>query len=237
MTNNRTEEMLQTFNPELAIMVYKSNNGYYLESHNVDENGRIMEGKPLLQETVQGIVDVFFDERKNLQRFTGILPSNILLFELLPGGNYKMMWHQPAQQKVLQFKPELKLPTEKAWVPALLYKADAGRLEVFALKSDRRPVEGTKVYRAPFYNVNTDGAVCLGNATVKKPTERTYASLIKYWEDLFWLSEFSHVNGRDAVKTDIHKVWKRLLSSKGKIKWSDIDELVPTKLTIKNILK
>ena len=59
---------------------------------------------------------------------------------------------------------------------------------------------------------------------------------MKYWEDLFWLSEFTHLNGDHAVKSNINKVWKQLLASKAKKKWSDIDELVDCKQTLKSIL-
>ncbi len=221
-------------------MVYKGadySTNFYLESHTIDDQGRVMEGKPLLQETIQSMVSVFFEENKERQRFTGMFPENLLQFQELPGGKYKMVWYQPAQKKVLHFAKELKLPSEETWVPAIIYATDSRNLDVFALKSNARPTDKTKIYRAPFYNLNENGDVCLGNAKVKKPTDRTYQSIMKYWEDLFWLSEFTHVNGSKAVKTDIAKVWKQLLTSKCTIKWSDIDELVPSKKTIKDIIK
>lgn len=234
--NSRTNTLMTTYKPELTVTVYKSANDYYLESHTINEAGQVMEGKPLLQETLQSIIGVFFDERKNMAQLGGLLPDNLLSFTLLPGGNYKLVWYRPAEIRVMHFTTALKLPTTKVWVPAMIYSVDRSSLEVFALKTNTRPTEKTKLLRAPFYNVNDDGDVCLGNANVKKPKDRSYAALIKYWEDLFWLSEFTHVNGDGAVKTDINKVWKKLLASKTKIKWSDIDELLPTKLTLKNIL-
>lgn len=234
--NSRTNTLMTTYKPELTVTVYKSADDYYLESHTINEAGQVMEGKPLLQETLQAIIGVFFDERKNMAQLGGLLPDNLLSFTLLPGGNYKLVWCRPAEIRVMHFATALKLPTTKVWVPAMVYCVDRSSLEVFALKTNTRPTEKTKLLRAPFYNVNDDGDVCLGNANVKKPKDRSYSALIKYWEDLFWLSEFTHVNGDGAVKTDINKVWKKLLASKTKIKWSDLDELLPTKLTLKNIL-
>ncbi len=229
MPNERTELMLSTFVPQLAITVYKSKlkEEYYLESHNVNEQGAILEGKPLLQETMQGIVDVFFDERRNMQNIKGILPDNLLSFEPLPGGYYKMIWHRPAELRVMHFVKELKLPTAKTWVPAMVYVAHTKGLFVYALKSNSRPKEATRLYRAPFFNVNDFGSVCLGNAQVQKPKEKTYLNLMKYWEDLFWLSEFTHMNGDNKTKSNMNSVWSRLLKSKTKLKWNDIDELVP----------
>jgi PRTRC genetic system protein B len=238
--NSRTTLLLSTYKPQLALMVYKADiEEYYLESHNVNEQGQIMEGKPLLQETLQSIVDVFFDERKNMVNVKGLLPSNLLFFDVLPGGNYKMIWHRPAEIRVMHFAQQLKLPTNKTWVPAMIYKVDRRQLSVYALRSNNRPTEKTKMFRAPFHNVGEQGSVCLGNAKVKKPAVNTYTALQQYWEDLFWLSEFTHFNGSDKpVKTDLNKVWKRLLVSKTKLKWSDLDELVPCEnMTLKTILK
>src|SRR4051812_22891408 len=101
----RTELLMQTYRPQVAIVVYKDNYGdnFYLESHSVNADGALMEGKPLKQETIAGMVDVFFDERKNMLRVTGFMPENILSFDLLPGGNYKMVWHRPAEVRVMHF--------------------------------------------------------------------------------------------------------------------------------------
>jgi len=237
--NNRTEILSNSYKPQLADVVYKSSNknDYYLESHDINNAGQLLQGKPLLQETMQGIVDVFFDERKNMVKVGGLMPDNLLSFGFLPGGNYRMVWYRPAEIRLVHFASQLKLPSTKVWVPALLYSADNAGMDIFALKSNARPNEKTKLFRAPFYNVDDDGNVCLGNAKVKKPTDKTYSALMKYWEDLFWLSEFTHVNGDTAVKTNINKVWKRLLNSRTKLKWSDIDELIPSTESIKNLLK
>lgn len=243
MLNDRTQLLTSSYKPQLAIIVNRaphpiSGEGqYYLEAHQISEEGKILEGKPLLQETIQEIVDVFFDERKNAVAVKGILPQNLLHFEPLPGGHYSMIWWRPAEIRVMQFSKSLKLPTEKTWVPAMLYVVNRKQLSVFALKTTSRPGEGTKIFRAPFYNVGDGGNVCLGSATVAKPKEKTYAAFMKYWEDLFWLSEFTHVNGERALKGDIHKVWLEQLQSKGKKKW-DNSILIPYKnATLKNLLK
>lgn len=223
--NARTELLSQTFNPVLSIVVYKSMDNYYLESHDINNKGQVMNGKPLLQETIQEIVDVFFDERKNMASITGLIPENLLQFSYLPGGNYKMSWFRPAEQRILHFSKELKIPIGKSWVPPILYIADRKDLYVHALKTSGRPVEKTPLFFAPFFNVNNSGKVCLGNAQVKAPKDKTYSSLMKYWEDLFWLSEFTHVNDENKTKTQMQKLWRRLIQSKGRLKWAKLDEL------------
>lgn len=238
--NHRTNLLTSSYSPQLSIVVYKSEseNEFFLESHSINEQGQILEGKPLLQETLQGIVDVFFDERKNTSAIQGIIPDNLLSYTLLPGGNYRMVWFRPAEIRVIHFAKELKLDTNRCWVPAIVYLAERDDLSVYALKANTRPTENTKLFTAPFHNVADDGDVCLGNSIVKKPAVKTYLSLMKYWEDLFWLSEFTHLNGSNKTKSDMGKVWKRLLASKTKIKWSDTKELLPyEKNTLQSILK
>ncbi len=240
MQNARTDLLARNYRPELAVVVYKNSmsDDFYLESHTINKDGQLMAGKPLLQDTIQSVVDVFFDEKKNMASVKGLIPDNLLSFSLLPGGNYKMAWYRPAEIRVMHFAPALKLKTAKVWVPATLYIADRKQLRVHALKANTRPKESAAIFRAPYHNVGSEGAVCLGNANVKKPKDMTYESLMKYWEDLFWLSEFTHFNGEKNVKTDRNKVWSKLINSRTKLKWSDIDELVRHKThTLKSLLK
>lgn len=225
--NERTERIRKNYEPVVSIVVYRSESSitgegeYYLESHDINENGEVSQGKPLLQETIQGIVDTLFDERKNMAKFTGMLPENLLLFSLLPGGRYKALWFRPAEERVVHFSDGLNIPTGKANVPAMLYHVDAGHLSVFALKSNKRPIEKTRLCFAPFFNVNDAGSVCLGSANVKKPKDSSYQSTLKYWEDLFWLSEFTHVNGNDKkTTTPLVDLWKKGMKQKGKINWA-----------------
>jgi len=243
--NERTELLTTNYKPILALQVYRTENKvsgygeYYIESHDINETGEVMQGKPLLQETLQGIVDVFFDERKNMARISGMIPDNLLGFTYLPGGNYRMIWYRPAEIKVLQFSASLKISANKAWVPAMVYVADGKSMSVFSLKTNSRPKETTRLCYAPFFNVNDVGAVCLGNANVKKPAEKTYNSLMQYWEDLFWLSEFTHVNGDDIkISTKLQPLWTKIMKSRCRLKWNELNELQQYKdLTIKKLMK
>lgn len=237
----KTDLLTDNYTPLLAVMVYDNGNSkYYLESHSVSEKGQILEGKPLKQETLDGIVDVFFDERKSRQQIEGIVPDNLLFFKTVNGGGYKMVWYRPAEVRLLHFKESLHIKSGTAWVPSVLYIAERKNLSVYALISDSRPKEAAKLYKAPFHNVYEDGLVCLGNASVKSPSEKTFATEMKYWEDLFWLSEFSHLNngGQNPTVTNVNTLWKRLIASKETIKWSKLNELMLMKnLTLKSLLK
>lgn len=227
--NELTSRISQTFKPRLAIVAYTgaSDNwdGAYLESHEISKEGAFLEGKPLRQETIQAIVDVFFDERQNRLAVHGLLPVNVLFYEILPGGHYTMIWHRPAERRRIHFHADLNIKSGEAWVPAILYKVERNRLSVFALAKDDRPSEETPLYVAPFHNIYVGGEVCLGNAKLEKPKDRTYPALTKYWEDMFWLSEFSHLNGSvNPTKTNINLLWQRLIRDK-KLTWSQLKEL------------
>lgn len=231
--NERTEILTSSFKPVLNIVVYRSENklsggdDFYLESHDVNPEGNIMAGKPLKQETLDDIVNVFFDDRKNLSQISGMIPDNLLSFELKPGGHYKMVWYRPAEIRVVHHAAQLKLPSAKCWVPATVYVAERSQLNVYALSSSARPKENTKIWKAPYFNTNDHGNVCLGSAKVQKPKDKTYQNIMNYWESIFWLSEFTHENGQGKVKSkNLISVWKKLLASKTKLKWSDIDEMI-----------
>lgn len=240
--NERTEALTKKYKPMLVIAVYKGEGGYsndksyYLESHNFNERGQLLEGKPLKQQTISEIVDVFFDERQNQVKITGLIPDNLLLFEIAHGGKYDMIWYRPEEKRQLFFADGLHIPSGLAWVPALLYRVQGNSLEVYALPDNTRPVPATKLFHAPFHNVS-EGSVCLGSAAVKKPDKKTFHTIMKYWEDLFWLSEFSHLAASvNPTRSNLSLLWKQLIGKEKK--WSDFKpgELKSTKSTFEDLL-
>ena len=75
--------------------------------------------------------------------------------------------------------------------PGLIFSAQHGSLDVRAIACHHRPEADTPLYRAPDWNVNDQGNVCLGSARV--PREVTSAS-VPGWEEGFFQSEFTHPN-------------------------------------------
>lgn len=243
--NSRTELLNTSYRPELSIIVYKSIGGdifssdsYYLESHQINDKGQVLEGKPLMEDTLAGIISVLHKEQKDRTILNGLIPDNLLFYKPIPGGGFNLSWYRPAEVRFFHFAAQLKLKSGKMWAPPMLYFVDAGSLHVYALKKDIRPTEKAMLLRGPFHNVADDGKVCLGNANVRKPADRGFISTIKYWEDLFWLSEFAHVNGvSNPTISPIEDVYKKMLSSKEKLKWSDLKEMRTSKKQIKSILQ
>ena len=240
--NRRTQNIAQPYHPVLALVVYATDEKFsdtYIESHEIHTDGSLLEGKPLKQSTLDSIVDVFFDERKDRVEYAGIMPPEILTFKENYGGSYNLVWYNPPQIRHIYFSESLKITSGKAWVPGLVYRVIGSNLYVFAYNDNgSRPTEETRLMHAPFHIVSINGSVCLGSAKIKKPTEKTYKNLIQYWEDLFWKSEFSHLaSSTNPIKGNLSVVWNKLVKDNA-VTWASIDELIyDEKLTIKNLLK
>jgi hypothetical protein len=76
--------------------------------------------------------------------------------------------------------------------PPLLFRVTQRELWIRALADNVRPTASTALMVAPYYNVNTEGAVCQG--TMRSPEEATVAAM-EHWERAFFESEFTHIYG------------------------------------------
>jgi PRTRC genetic system protein B len=238
--NGLTEKLMSEYNPTLALVVYQhtirtSEQQYYIESHCIDENGALMAARPLQQDTLQGIVDVFYNSHNTSSDISGPIPGNLLYFSKMPGSKYKMAWWVSEMKQHLFFTTETKIKSGYAWIPPTLFVVNDNRLFVYAMKKNERPSPKTPIMIAPYYNLSDSGLMCLGNAVVKKPAVKTFENTMQYWMDLFFLSEFSHESGTDnkVEGGNLDQVWKDLL--KNKKKRFDSNLLLPYKRNKKNV--
>lgn len=74
--NNTTKEILTELLPEMAIIVYKNNNKYYLERRDII-NGKMASGVPLTEKCLTDIFDVISSEGSDILH--GAVPENLLL--------------------------------------------------------------------------------------------------------------------------------------------------------------
>src|SRR5262245_2803448 len=111
-----------------------------------------------------------------------ILPASVLVrtSELL-------VWWTPAQHRVLFFSEPSEagsdLNGKRYPIPPLVFKVAGGNLWVRALVKDERPRRTTKLKRAPFWNSNDSGQVCLG--TMRIP-DSSGLDAIEGWEQGFF---------------------------------------------------
>ena len=98
--------------------------------------------------------------------------------------------------------------------PALLFVVRNGVLFVRALPNNRRPDPDTRLAAAPYWNIDSNGAVCAG--TMRIPKSLTVAS-IPAWQQAFFQSEFTHPGGAGRLtkrKGGTAALWKSLAGKK-----------------------
>lgn len=122
-----------------------------------------------------------------------------------------LVWWQPATRRHIAFHcTELGERGEVVPHPALVFAIGTGGWRVWALRGNERPGPDTLLYRAPYFNVSDNGAICQGSSTV--PTGDA-ASRIDAWSDAFFGSFFSHPNGTKTVRHPggAYGFWKSML--------------------------
>ena len=229
--NRFTREITRTMQPTAALIAYTCNDGYnnnyYLECRKIGNDGLMGAANPVSLKFIQSLIENFSESASSIPH--GEIPEGMLYADLR---KEKYVWHHPPCKKYLYFKSDLSIPNGKYSLPALVWSIEHNSLSLFAYKT-KRLTPNTQLYAAPFFNVNsTDGKVCFGNASLKPSEHLTFQNLIKFWEDKFFLSEFTHILGSNPIKNNLVTVIKNSVNS------FDNNELFPIKkLNLKNLLK
>lgn len=236
-TNELTRKLRMLLHPRAALIVYAqennshsmNNNSYFIEVRDIDESGRMGEGRPVTVEFMNELVRGY-SESHSITPY-GRIPSNLLWCDPRKGSE-KYIWYNPPQKRMMFFNDILKIENAKYNLPGIIYEAGESRLNVYAYK-DKELTDKTELYAAPFFNV-TGANVCLGSAKIEKPKDLTYMNLLEYWEKKFWLTEFSHLGGgENPTKSNLVLVTKA-----AKDKPFKFEELKPlNKLKLKDILR
>ena len=212
-----------------ALIVYSSHMGKTLCTLNEIEDGVIQPGVPV---DASKLAELFKAVGRGEQPKDGKMiwqSSNILA-----RGPNAVMWYAPPAVREIYFSCEnprlMKCSGKNFPWPGLVFLVRSGKLFAFAVKS--RPTPETKLYRAPFWNINSStGAVCMPHQANKK-TEMTPEE----WEQLFFRSAFSHPGfGEACVRTGFAKLVPALIRS-GAEKFPGA-ELVPSLVTMKHLLE
>jgi PRTRC genetic system protein B len=126
-------------------------------------------------------------------------------------------WWTPAAVRPMFFRYGSELAGISGKVfphPALLFVVRNGVLFVRALPNSRRPDPDTRLAAAPYWNIDSNGAVCAG--TMRIPKAVTVAS-ISAWQQAFFQSEFTHPGGAGRLtkrKGGTAALWKSLAGKK-----------------------
>lgn len=207
------DQLSEVYEPFAAIVAYKSDSvndskAFYLEQHNISKNGTLGPGKPLMEKTLVDIVNVIRSSNKQIDTsLYGTVPSNVLYCDTRIGSE-KLVWWTKPQEQMLYFVESLGIPNGKMTVPGLVFKVNGKTLSVYAFKGAKPKA---KLCYAPFMNVSSE-SVCLGNAKIKFPDERTFENVIEYWEKMFWQSEFSHILGSNPCIGNLATITKKCIA-------------------------
>ena len=230
--NKLTKEITRSMQPVAALVAYCSEDQYsrkehYLEFRSIGKNGLMSAGKPVSQKFIQSLTENFAVQSSSVPH--GEIPK---VMRYADTREEKYIWFRPPCRKYLFFKKELNIPNDTYCIPGLVWQVRREQLCMFAYRSKRLSTN-TQLYSAPFFNVNpVSGSVCLGNAKLQKPETFSFENFIKYWEDKFFLSEFSHLTGGNPTKRNLTLVIKNSTDV------FDHEELVPVKkLKFKDLLK
>lgn len=181
-----------------ALLLYKSNLGQvYATSHDIVDhphiNGarQIGPGMPATREALSEFAAAVLAS----SAYRGMVPANLLY--TAPD---VMAWWTPAARRRVWFKsldPAIGTASADVAHPPLVFVASAAKWYVFALRDDARPGPGTRLFKAPYFNVYDNGAICTGN--VDLPQARGPDAIAAY-ETAFFRSRFTHPNDSYLVK-------------------------------------
>lgn len=215
---NITEQFGQGYYPVKALLLYQSqvnDRSYYLEAFDIDKKtGKPINAHPLAEHELKSLSKALSTKEKKQQAYLspiGLLPDNVLTLNTQSG---VVLWYTPAQEQSLYFKESLSIPSGRASVPALVWKASKDALRLFALPDDQKPDLKTPLYFTPFFNSGKSGSVCMGTVHVDITESSSLEKFINAWETAYFTSYFSHLNDQhQPVKGNIIQLWQGLIDS------------------------
>ena len=236
---NITALFQEVYLPTKALVIYQSmqpeEKEVYVEAYDMDQEGRPINARPLTTEQSDELSKALRTSRQKQEHFPpckGLLPPNLLYLNQSQAGC--AIWYTKPRQVQLFFKETLSISCGRAWVPTLLWKATKTDLHLFALPSPDMPTAKTKLYHAPFFNLFSDGKVCMGTVDVDMEAVLTLSDFMRAWERYFFNSYFSHpLDGCSPVEGNIVQLWQHQIATRKKF---PVNALKKHNLTLQQIL-
>lgn len=181
-----------------ALLVYQGNNRGFVSWHEVRQATE--GGAPFLGEAQEVTTEFVHHLAQGLGTRipTEILPGNVLVRTA-----ETIVWWTPAMVRTMFFaghdQDASRLNGKRFPQPPLVWKVNGRDLWVRALPDNRRPVAGTKLTIAPYWNVDGEtGWTCQGS--MRSPEEAGVVAIVS-WERAFFQSEFTHQTGARRLTT------------------------------------
>ncbi len=225
-----------------AILIYE---GEAATLHQIDYNNQtfsnpvILPGQPLMPEHIHEIMarlaesaaemDTVSDpavtvkDAKAKSLRAGILPPEALYFDV----SKFIFWHKPCRREMFIAG---KKGGYKVNHPGLIFVIKSGGVQVFAVKGKNRPTERTKLFQAPYFNVNNAGSICIGQSKFPKvPHPSSIPACIRSFFDTL----FTHATALRKLTT--FKKYEQYL--KAVAKGDPCRYLVPTQITLADYIQ
>lgn len=220
MMKNLTNNFSSQYQPIKSLLIYAKQDGednpsVYVESYDISKFGNPINAHPLtVKETLSlsGLFQSAQELKTGFLRCKGVMPGKVLYVN--PDQSGYALWYTPPQEVPLFFADALGIQSGSGKVPAMVWRADRENLSVYALKDNRKPQIHTKLYHAPFFNVYTDGKVCMGNVRIRIGQETRLEDFMAQWESYFWNSYFSHLMADfNPVTENIVQLWQQQVAT------------------------
>jgi len=213
---NITDQFTNCYKPVKALLIYakSSDNGQegamdtYVESYDIGKEGKPVNAHPLSdRETADLARTLSYNNgvQQGFLRCRGLLPEHLLWLDATGIGS--AVWLTPQMEVDLFFTESLGIPSGKACVPQMIWKASRNQLSVFAFKGKRKPTADTPLYHAPFFNVHASGEVCMGTVSIDIQRNTSLEDFMLLWQRYFFGSYFSHTIGEARTTTNIVQLW------------------------------
>uniref|UniRef100_UPI0039A7598A PRTRC system protein B n=1 Tax=Ornithobacterium rhinotracheale TaxID=28251 RepID=UPI0039A7598A len=231
-----TEQIEPIFYPKNAFVIYQNENKSqtYIEHFDIDEQGRMMNAHPLSvreSENLSKALTTKEERNKTFLKPKGVLPTNVL--HINPSEKGSLIWYTKAQKQNLYFVERLGIPSGRAFIPKLVWKATKDSLSIYALKSNSRPNGNTKLFYAPFFNIYENANVCMGSVSIDIEKSTSLEEFMQLWETYFFNSYFSHLQNFNPINGNCVSLWKELINTN---KPFPDKELKENNKTLKDIL-
>lgn len=239
---NISDQFNILYEPVKALLIYGHNEGnqglrsVYIESYDIGINGKPINAHPLtIKESIalSELLQTSSELQNHFLRSKGVLPANVLFVN--PDKQGYAVWYTPPQERNLLFIDKLTIPCGKAFVPGMIWKAGRDGVSVFAVKSKNRPQDHSVLYHAPFFNINYNGAVCMGNVRITIERTTHLQEFMFQWEQYFFNSYFSHtLQGGSIIDGNIVQLWQGLIDSDTRF---PENVLIKTNFTLSSLFK
>ncbi len=245
---NVSDNFNEAYIPYKALLIYNcvkgndstksrsENSSVYVESYDIAGNGNPINAHPLsLTESIAlaELLQSGSEMQNTYLKSRGLLPQNLLFVN--PDSTGYAVWYTPPQQRELFFIKNLEIPSGKAFIPAMVWKAGRDNLSVYAIKGKSKPNAGTTLYHAPYFNIYQGGNVCMGSVNVKIDRNTCLEDFMAQWEKYFFGSYFSHTiaNGSNT-KQNVVQLWQEQTTTSRKF---PEDILVENGMKLNHIIK